>query len=95
MARYVCDFEQVYDAGNKLIDAATQIKSATSSYSSNIEGSLSGWDGQSKNSFSRQSSTQTGKAISKAEILDEFGEFVVNAARKIQELEDSLSGLSI
>lgn len=95
MAKYVCDFTQVYEAGNKLIDAAAQIQSATSSYSSTIDGSLSGWDGQSKNSFSRQSSTQTGTAIAKAEVLDEFGEFIVNAARKIQELEESLAGLNI
>ncbi len=95
MPKYVCDFAQVTDAGNKLIDAASQMRESINRYSSGIDSSLSSWDGQAKNSYSRQSTSQTEIVNKKADYLSEFGEFIVNASNKISELEDELSSIRI
>lgn len=95
MARYVCDFGQVSDAGNKLIEAASQMRESINRYTSGIDSSLSGWDGQAKSSYSRQSTNQATIVNKKADYLNDFGEFIVNASKSISELEDELSSIRI
>lgn len=95
MAKYVCDFDSVIAVGNKLISSANSLSSATSTYSSSIDSDLSGWDGVAKSAFASQKETLVSNNMSKAQYASEFGEFLIEAANSIQELEESLSGLSI
>lgn len=95
MAKYVCDVEQVSSAGDKLCQAASEIKSAVSSYSSKIDGTLSSWSGKAKDSFSNTNAKQVSLANQQAEYLNSLGEFVKNAAQSIESLEGELAGLNI
>ena len=95
MAKFVCDYAQVTAAGEKLVQAASDLTSATTTYSSNIESDLSGWTGSAKSSFETQCKAQITTATEKAKYMNEFGEFIKTASQKIQELDDSLASLSI
>lgn len=95
MSKYVCDFGQVSEAGNKLIEAASQMRESINRYSSGIDSSLSSWSGQAKNSYSKQSSNQASIVNKKADELNDFGEFIVNAAKSISQLEDELASIRI
>ena len=54
MAKYVCDFDQVIAAGDKLCSTATEMMTAVSNYSSKITSDLSSWDGNAKSTFTTQ-----------------------------------------
>lgn len=95
MAKYVCDFAQVSEAGNKLIEAASQMRESINRYSSGIDGSISSWSGQAKSSFERQSSNQASVVNKKADYLNDFGEFIVKASNSISDLESELSSIRI
>lgn len=95
MAKFVCDYAQVTAAGEKLIAAASDLSSATSTYSTNISSDLSGWTGTAKDSFSTQCTTQTTTASEKAKYMNEFGEFIKSASQKIQQLDDELASITI
>jgi len=95
MAKYVCEFGSVISAGQSLIQAASDLTSATNNYSSKINSDLSGWEGTAKSSFMTQCTTQTEAALKKAQEIQAFGEFVVKAAQSIQELDESLASMSI
>lgn len=95
MAKFVCDFGQVTAAGEKLVQAASELTTATSTYSSNITSDLQGWSGEAKNSFTTTCTAQTTAATEKAKYMGEFGEFIKSAAAKIQALDDELASISI
>lgn len=95
MAKYVCDYGQVTAIGNKLIENSNTLVDAANSYSSSIEGSLSSWSGAAKNSFSSQSSAEVDKVKAKADEMKAFGEFIINAAKSIQELDEELANVRI
>ncbi|MBP5678781.1 MAG: hypothetical protein J6X28_03010 [Bacilli bacterium] len=95
MAKFVCDFGQVSAAGDKMISAASDLKTATTTYASNIESDLSGWNGDAKSSFMTTCNTQTAAATVEAQEMNDFGEFVKSSAQQIQELDDQLAAISI
>lgn len=95
MAKYVCDYAQVVAAGEKMIEAASELSTATTSYVSNIESDLNGWNGSAKTNFSAQCKGQTDIATEKATYMNEFGEFIKSCAQKIQELDESLASIQI
>ena len=95
MAKYVCDFDQVASIGEKVSQAASDIKSAVSSYSSNINNDLSSWSGVAKSSFDSTNSSQVSTATSDSAYINALGEFIKTAAKEIKKLEDELAGLSI
>ena len=78
MAKYVCEFGSVISAGQSLIQAASDLTSATNNYSSKINSDLSGWEGTAKSSFMTQCTTQTEAALKKAqEIVRQKGYKIV------------------
>ena len=95
MAKYVCDFAEVYAAGEKLCQAATDLTSAVGTYSSSIEGDLSSWTGSAKQAFQTTNNTQVTTAKADATYINALGEFVKKSSQSIQSLEEQLSGLSI
>lgn len=95
MSKYVCGFSQVTAVGNKLIEASNTLTSAVSKYSSAIDGSLTSWSGTAKSNFSNQSTAQVNKVLDKAKQLASLGQFIVDAANNIQNLDDELSNMNI
>jgi len=95
MAKYVCDYGAVVSAGQSLIQAASELTSATNNYSSKITSDLSTWSGEAKSAFMSQCESQVAATLQKAQTISEFGEFIVKAAQSIQELDDQLASLSI
>ena len=95
MPKYVCDFSQVTAAGDKLVDAASEMMSSANQYSSKIKSDLSGWNGQAKASFSNQCDSLVSETVQKAEYIKSFGEFIKGASKSIQELDEQLATLSI
>ena len=95
MAKYVCDFETVTAAGEKLCKAATDINTAIGTYSSSIDSNLSSWDGTAKSSFEKSNTTHISTAKKDATEVNELGEFVKKASKSIKSLEDELAALKI
>lgn len=95
MAKFVCDFEQVRSVGEKLTSMANDLQSGISNYSSKINGDLSAWTGTAKNVFMQQCDAQVSQASSNAQSVANLGEFIINAAQSISDLETKLSNLSI
>ena len=95
MAKYVCDFETVTAAGEKLCKAATDINTAIGTYSSSIDSNLSSWDGTAKASFEKSNTTHISTAKKDATEVNELGEFVKTASKSIKSLEDELKALKI
>ncbi len=95
MAKYVCDFEQVYSTGEKICQAASELSAAISSYSSTIGSDLSTWNGSAKGSFESTNASQVQLANSNATYVNALGEFVKGASKSIQQLEEQLASLSI
>lgn len=95
MAKYVCDFEQVYAAGEKLCSMAMDLESSVSNYGSKISGDLSSWTGEAKGNFTTQCEGQVQLATAGAQKANELGEFIKEASKSIQALDDELASLSI
>lgn len=95
MAKYVCDFDQVIAAGDKLVSASTELETSISTYSTQITQDLSSWSGDAKGNFTAQCDGQVEKAKANAQAAKEAGEFIKSAAQAIQALESELAGLSI
>ena len=58
MAKYVCDFEEVYNTGVKLCQAAVDMATSLNTYSSSINSDLSTWKGNAKSAFDSTNKTQ-------------------------------------
>ena len=95
MAKYVCDTAQVISAGDKLCSTAQELKTAVSSYSSEMESDLSGWNGKAKSSFQSQCDSQVAATQTTCEQAEELGEFIKSAAQAIEDLESQLASQSI
>ncbi|MBP5678857.1 MAG: hypothetical protein J6X28_03415 [Bacilli bacterium] len=95
MAKYVCDFEQVYSIGEKVVETATTLESSVATYASKIESDLSTWSGIAKDSFSKTNSEQVSVAKEDVTYVKELGEFIKAASQSIQKLEEELATLSI
>ncbi len=95
MAKYVCDFEQVYAAGEKVCQAASELSTAISNYSSHIDNDLSTWSGNAKGSFTTTNAEQVSLANTNAAYVNALGEFIKSSAKSIQSLEEQLSSLTI
>ncbi len=95
MAKYVCDFDQVQSVGKNICDAASEMETSVSTYSSNIDGDLSGWNGAAKDSFNTTNTEQVAQATSNAQSMNELGNFIQDAAQSIQSLDSELASMSI
>ena len=95
MAKYVCDFDQVYSIGEKVSQLATDMSTSINNYSSKIDTDLSSWNGKAKTAFQQTSAEQVKVANDDITYVNELGEFIKQASRKIQELEEQLANMSI
>lgn len=95
MAKFICEFSEVTSIGKKITSAAKDFTSATNTYSNSIDTELSGWTGDAKNSFTSKKNGFVNSNLTDCNYISEFGEFIVSAAQKIEELESELSNLSI
>ena len=70
MAKFVCDYEKVVDAGEKIRQNADSMTKTISSYAQDAESTLSGWSqGTAKSSFSSSLNSQAVQSQSDAEYL--------------------------
>lgn len=95
MAKFVCDYEQVIAAGEKLSTMAAELETSVTNYSSKITSDLSGWTGDAKTQFTTTCNTEVEKAKANAQEAKAVGEFIKKAAQSIQELDEQLAGISI
>ena len=95
MAKFVCDFDQVISAGDKLCSTASEMANAVSNYSTKVTSDLSSWTGSAKTSFTTQCDGQVQIATANAQKMNAIGESIKQAAMAIQELETQLASLSI
>ena len=95
MPKYVCDVEQVYAIGEKVTQLASDMSNSVNTYSSKIDTDLTSWTGKAKTAFQQTSSEQVKLANDDIKYVSELGDFIKQASRKIQELEEQLANLSI
>ena len=95
MAKFVCDFDEVYSTGEKLCSIADEMSSSVDSYASNIESDLNSWDGSAKGSFQTSNESQVQVSKESAEKIKSVGEFVKEASKAIQDLEEELASVKI
>lgn len=97
MAKYVCDFDQVKSAGDKLCSAADEMGDSVTTYSTNIfdDNNLASWTGPASDSFREVSEQQVEETTSHADDVRALGEFIQKVVEAIQSLEEELAGLSI
>lgn len=95
MAKFVCDFEQVKNMGEKMCTMASDLQDSISNGSSKIEGSLASWNGEAKSDFSSKLASQIKTAMQTATKAELTGEFIKKAAQSIEKLDDELATLSI
>lgn len=94
MAKYVCDFSQVYSSGEKICQVANDMNSAANNYSSQIDSHLSSWNGMAKNSFTNANTEQIRQVGETVKYISSLGEFVKTASQKIEELEEELASFA-
>ncbi len=95
MAKYVCDFEQVYSTGEKLCQSAVEMAEALNTYSSTVKSDLSTWSGNAKSAFDNTNNTQVNTSKEDASYVNALGEFVKSSSKSIESLEEELATLSI
>lgn len=95
MAKYVCDFEQVYAVGEKVCESVTELETAVSTYSSHIDSDLSTWSGVAKDSFTTTNKEQVQSTTTDLAYVKDLGEFIKSSSKSIQELEEQLATLNI
>jgi uncharacterized protein YukE len=95
MAKYVCDFEEVFNTGDKLCQSAIDMALALNTYSSNINSDLSTWKGNAKSAFDSTNKTQISTSKADARYINSLGNFVKSSSKSIQSLEEELASLSI
>lgn len=95
MAKYVCDFDQVISAADKLCSTASEMTLAVSNYANKVSSDLSSWTGNAKGSFTTQCEGQVQIATANAKKMNDIGESIKKAAMSIQELETQLATQNI
>ena len=95
MAKYVCEYDTVIQAGEKLCTMATELETSVTNYSSKISSDLSGWTGSAKSTFTTTCDEQVAKAKANAQEAKAVGEFIKKAAQSIQQLDEQLASISI
>ncbi len=95
MAKYVCDFDEVYNTGVKLCQAAVDMANSLNTYSSSINSDLSTWSGNAKSAFDGTNKTQISTTKDDASYINSLGDFVKSSSKSIQSLEEELASLSI
>lgn len=95
MAKYVCDFEQVYSIGEKVCESVSELETSVNNYSSRIESDLSSWSGITKDSFVSTNKETVQKTTTDLSFVKDLGEFIKSSSKSIQELEEQLATLSI
>ena len=95
MPKYVCDVDAVTTIGNEVIAAAGELDTSIGNYNSKITSDLSSWDGNAKNSFNTANTTQVETAKADSQYINELGTFIVDAAKKIDEVEQQLAAQTI
>ena len=95
MAKYVCDFAEVYSAGEKLCQAASDMGAAVSAYNSTISSDLGTWTGTAKNAFTTTNDSQVKQANTDVAYINALGEFIKKSSQSIQALDEELAKLNI
>ena len=95
MAKYVCDFDQVIAAADKLCSTASEMTTSVSNYATKVTSVLSSWTGSAKSSFTTQCEGQVQIATASAQKMNSVGESIKKAAMSIQDLETQLAAQSI
>ncbi len=95
MAKYVCDFEQVYQIGEKVCEIETELETDINTYSTNMDSDLDKWSGEAKNAFTDTKGKQVESAQQDFTYMKELGEFIKTSAKNIENLEGQLSNIAI
>ena len=95
MPKFVCDFATVKSAGKSIATSASDIRTSISTYSSKIEENLAGWDSTTKTSFVSVNEEEVTKANGMSDYAEKLGQFIEEAATKIEELEEELAQIDI
>ena len=95
MAKYVCNTGVVCAYGASLCELASTMKGEINSYSSSISTELSSWSGEAKSSFDSSNTNQINASNTTFDYINSLGEFIKDAAKKIDELEENLAALTI
>lgn len=91
MAKYVCDFNAVKQAGKNIATAGENMTSSVTTYTSTIEANTSGWDSITKDSYVTVNEAEIENMNNLATSVSEFGKFIEDAATQIEELENDLA----
>ena len=95
MAKYVCDFEQVYQIGEKVCEIATEMESSINTYSTNMDSDLEKWSGEAKEAFTDTKGKQVESAKQDFTYMKELGDFIKTSSENIENLESQLSNIAI
>ena len=95
MPKYVCDVDAVTNIGNEVIAAAGELDTSIGNYNSKITSDLSTWEGNAKTSFNTANATQVETAQADSQYIKELGTFIVDAAKKIDDVEQQLAAQTI
>ncbi len=95
MAQYVCDFDTVTSVGNAIKEAGNKLLESTSSYSADIDSSLSGWSGTARDSAMKQINEQSEKYVTSVKDVVAYGQYLVDVSKKISDVEAELASWSL
>lgn len=95
MPKYVCDYEQVASAGEKIVEGANDLAQSTTTYTSNLSEDISTWDGLGRASFATTNNTEMQVVASRIIRTGELGEFVKEIPKQIKELDEELAATKI
>ena len=95
MAQYVCDFDTVTSVGNAIKEAGNKLLESTSSYSADIDSSLSGWSGTAKETAIKQINEQSEKYVSSVKDVVAYGEYLLKVSNDISNAESELANWSL
>ena len=93
--KYVCDIETVNSIGQEVVNAAGELNTSITNYSSKITSDLSGWNGSAKDSFTTANNSQVESAKADSEYVEKLGNFIIKAAQEISKIEEQLAGMTI
>lgn len=95
MAQYVCDFDTVTSVGNAIKEVGNKLLESTSSYSADIDSSLSGWSGTARDSAMKQINEQSEKYVTSVKDVVAYGQYLVDVSKKISDVEAELASWSL
>lgn len=95
MAKYVCDFGAVSSAVSQLNKMASELESNVTGCKTNLDNSLSEWDGEAKTAYSNSSDQAFSSLEEDINNLKMTASYIQTVAAAIEEAESELAGLKI